>query len=198
MRCAQNKPTMTNQEKITDWTNRIAQNSQDFRAAFGSLSHQELNWKPDASVWSIGQNIDHLIKINSSYFPVFEQLKNSSIKLPFTARLGFMNNFLGNFILKSVRPETRKKIKTLAVWEPIEGTIPVDILEQFEQNQQELTAIIKESEQYLDKRSVIYSPANKKITYTLEKAFEILTVHERRHLQQAQKVLAIYRNGRNN
>ncbi len=177
--------------KIADWKNRLNQSTQDFQNQFGPLSKAALNWKPDAPVWSIAQNIDHLIKINSSYFPILEELEKGTLKLPFTARFNFISNFFGNFILKSISPESQKKIKTFPIWEPATNDISENILNEFALHQKELIHKIEASLFLLATNPIIASPANKNITYPLEKAFEIIVVHEQRHLQQALEILRL-------
>lgn len=54
--------------KTDRWTNQIDQTTNDFVQTFGSLTDEQLNWKPDEKTWSIAQNIRHLILINESYY----------------------------------------------------------------------------------------------------------------------------------
>jgi hypothetical protein len=50
------------------WTLQIDDTTAAFKKAFGQLSDEQLNLKPNSSTWSIGQNIEHLIAVNESYF----------------------------------------------------------------------------------------------------------------------------------
>ena len=49
---------------------------------FGSLTPLQINYKPNAKVWSIAQNIEHLIKVNDSYLPILAELSNKTYKTP--------------------------------------------------------------------------------------------------------------------
>lgn len=171
--------------KIIIWENELNRITAEFKSAFSGLNEKELNWKPSSDVWSIGQIIDHLITINKTYFPVIDQLKSGTYKKPFFARIPFMVNFFGNIILKGVSPDQKRRTKTFPVWEPSQSEIPAGILYQFEMHQAELIALIKSSENLLLQNSIISSPANHNIVYKLEKAFDIITAHEARHLKQA-------------
>lgn len=173
--------------KIPIWENKLNQISFDFKSEFSSLNFEELNWKPSPKVWSVGQVLHHLITINKTYFPIIEQLKSGTYKKPFMARFPFMVNFFGNFILKGVDPNQKRKTKTFPIWEPAQSDIPADILLRFDQHQKELIELIKSCDLLLQKNSIISSPANHNIVYTLEKAFDIITTHEERHLIQAKK-----------
>ncbi len=176
--------------QIENWTNEINTITRQFRETFEHLSAEELNRKPNAQTWSIAQNIDHLIVINETYYPVVEKIRKGEYSTPFLSRFGFITRFFGDFILKSVNQNRDKKIKTFPIWQPMQSDIPADILQKFEKHQRELIGFIKNCEDLLEKNTIIFSPANKNIVYTLDKAFDIIIEHEKRHFNQAKEVLS--------
>jgi hypothetical protein len=129
--------SMEDNSKLTYWFEEIDNIANDFTSKFGALSFEELNWKPNPQSWSIAQNIDHLIRVNESYYPVVTAIRKGNYKLPFIARFSFMTNFFGNFILKSVEPERKKRIKTFSVWKPRVENISADIVNKFVVHQQQ-------------------------------------------------------------
>lgn len=177
--------------KIQQWITQIDQTTNAFAKHFGTLSHEELNWKPHPETWSIAQNIDHLIVINESYFPILTDVRAGRFKAPFLARFGFVVSFLGKAILNAVEPTRKKKAKTFAIWEPSNSQISEDIVQRFTMHQTELKQQIASSKALLQARTIIASPANKNIVYSLETAFDVIVTHEQRHLAQAQEVLRI-------
>lgn len=171
------------------WTNKIDEISKAFRKEFGGLSAAQINWKPDTQIWSIAQNIQHLIVLNETYYPVIKQVRDKTYKLPFIAKLGFMVQFIGNTILKAVHPDRRKKMKTFSIWEPLPTQADTSILEQFEKHQEELKKFIIQSMDLVEAGTIISSPANRSIVYKLETAFDIIVTHEQRHFEQAKDLL---------
>ena len=161
-----------------------------FEAAFQGLDAEKLNAKPAPDVWSIAQNIDHLIQTNASYFPVIEAVRAGTYKRHFLAKIPFIVRLFGKLILNSVKPDSKQKIKTFPVFEPSQSTLGGDILEKFVRHQTELAELIRASEDLIAAKTVIASPANEKIVYYLETAFEIMIWHEERHFLQAQALLA--------
>lgn len=157
---------------------------------FGNLSEEELNWKPNSTTWSIAQNIDHIIAVNKTYWPIIEQVKNGTYQIPFLGKISLLTSFFGKFILNSVQPDRKTKIKTFKIWEPSTSTINKEIINDFKIHQEELIKLIVSSEDLLAKNTIISSPVNRNIVYSLEKAFEIIISHEKRHLNQAKEVLA--------
>jgi DinB superfamily len=170
------------------WTHELDRITNDFKNAFGQLSPSQLNQKPNAQTWSIAQNLEHLILINETYYPVIQQIRANTYSLPWHAKIGFIRRFFENFILKAVQPENRRKIKTQPIWEPTTGNIDGNIVATFVQHQFDLKKFIQNSSDLLDKGQVVYSPAARMIVYRLETAFDIIVAHERRHFEQAKEV----------
>ena len=100
------------------WLGPINETTRLFREAFGSLNEEQLNWKPSPKEWSIAQNIDHLIVINNTYLPVLESVRNNTFTLPWIGKIGFMVNFMGRFILQTVQPDRRNRMKNFPSGEP--------------------------------------------------------------------------------
>ncbi len=158
---------------------------------FGALDQDQLNWKPNAAVWSIAQNIDHLMVINQTYFGIPQLIRSGHYSLPWIGKITFIVSVLGNVILKSVHPSRRKKLKTFPIWEPSKSKIAIDVVQQFVLHQIRLKDLITNSIDLMERRVVISSPANRNIVYTLEKAFQIIATHEERHLEQAREILRV-------
>lgn len=176
---------------IEQWHSRIDKTTAEVSRRFGSLSPEQLNLKPSPDTWSIAQNLDHLIVINSSYVPVIQAIRDNSLSLPFVAKWGFWAKFCAKMVLKSVNPERQKKMDTFPIWEPSPVVLPDNIIQLFTDHQEALKNLISESKDLISAGQVISSPANKNIVYSLENAFEIIVTHEERHLNQATEVLEL-------
>jgi hypothetical protein len=166
----------------------IGENSKSFLRTFAELSTDQLNWKPDTRSWSIAQIIEHLILANESYYPAFEKIKAGRNTVPWVGKISFIPKAIGNMIAQSLKPETKRKTKTFKVWGPQSSFIS-DVLTRFERHHLTLIQELRLLEPYLKKGVIISSPANEYIVYTLDKAIEIMIVHEQRHFHQACDVL---------
>ncbi len=156
---------------------------------FGSLTADELNWKPSPKIWSVAQNIDHLIVINQSYFNAFEALKKGKYKRPFLGNFKFLSKMMGKMILKTSGPNRDKKIKTFSIWEPNEAIFPADSIENFINHQEQLKQEISEVKTLAENGTIMSSPANKSITYPVSIALQIIVAHEKRHYLQAKELV---------
>jgi hypothetical protein len=74
----------------------------DAKATFGSLSAEQLNWKPDEKSWSVAQCFDHLIVTHSLYFPIFDRLIAGDAKPTFWERYSPLSGFSGRFLIKGL------------------------------------------------------------------------------------------------
>jgi hypothetical protein len=179
---------------MKSWSSTLSDISRQSLNEFGELTSEQLNWKPNSNTWSIAQNLDHLILVNETYYPVLASLKTGTYKTPFVAKIGFMVSFLGKTVLKAVHPDRKKKMKTFPIWEPTTSNVNGDILKRFQNHQNELIQKIEGARELVEKGVVISSPANKNIVYKLETAFDIIVSHEQRHLEQAKEILQLMKN----
>ena len=95
--------------------NRIDNITRSFKNKFCDLTIEELNWKQNNRVWSIAQNIHHLIVINESYYSTIMEIRKENYKFSFIGKINFVVNLLGKTLLKTVQPDRRKKMKTFSI-----------------------------------------------------------------------------------
>jgi len=163
--------------------------SENARNAFGNLSAAQINWKPSAESWSIGQCFEHLIKINSAYFPEFESIIKGEKKQNFWENNSPLSGFFGNLLFKSLSPKAERKLKAPKLARPSASDIAPTIIEDFVKHQAELADKIRRTENLDTKKIIITSPFIKAITYSLFDAYRIIATHEKRHFQQAERVM---------
>ena len=182
---------------MDNWTTTLNNITKLTLTEFGSLTSEQLNWKPNSNTWSIAQNLDHLIVVNETYYPVLASLKAGTYKTPFIAKIGFMVSFLGKTVLKAVQPDRKNKIKTFPIWEPTTSNVISDILNRFQIHQNDLIQKIEDAKGLAENGVVISSPANRNIVYKLKTAFDIIVSHEQRHFEQAKETLQLLKNNTN-
>ena len=170
------------------WIEGIDQVSKDVRESFGDLNELELNFKLDRKNWSIAQHLEHLIIINESYFPLFEEIRSGQMKLSWIGGMRPIANFMGKAILKSVNPDNARKTKTFGIWQPSQNKISNDIVDRFVSHQEELKKWYDKAAPWILKDIIVHSPANRNVTYPISRAFEIILDHERRHLKHARGI----------
>lgn len=176
---------------MNTWTDKIDKTTQKFEEFLKTLDARELNWKVDENTWSIAQNLDHIIRVNQSYYPTFANIKQGIHKTPFIAKFGFAEAVFGKTIKLYTRADRKKRIKTFDIWEPGKGDFKEDIFVNFKDHQSELKEQIEELKPFITRGIAISSPASRYLVYTLGDTLDIITQHEERHYNQAREVFSV-------
>lgn len=164
--------------------------ARDVQSTFGALNTEQLNWKPSADAWSVAQCLDHLIVINGPMLAPFDQLARGTKPTRFMERLPFWSKLWGPMMVKMLQPEATKKLKAPPTAVPSSSKLDSTIVSQFTAHQQEVRQKLKAVERLNPERVVMTSPFASFITYSLLDAARIIVVHERRHFEQARRVMA--------
>src|ERR1044071_8754604 len=108
------------------------------REVFGPPSPTQLNWKPSAEQWSVGQCFDHLIVTNSCFFPDMRKVAAGKYKSSLWGRVSPLSGFFGRFILKALAPEKGRKTRAPRVFEPTQSDVAADVIGRFAAHQDAL------------------------------------------------------------
>ena len=162
--------------------------TRDAQGAFGKLTGAQLNWKPSADAWSVGQCLEHLIVINHEMFVPLDRVIEGRQRMSWWEQMPYLPRLFGGIMVKAVSPETKQKLKAPSTARPSTSAIDAQIVSHFVAHQHELAGRLQELEKYeVDKISVT-SPFIALITYSVLDACRLIVAHERRHLQQAERV----------
>ena len=172
--------------KLIDEAGAVAEDAQK---SFGQLNATQLNWRPTPSQWSVAQCLDHLIVINSTYFPAIEKIARNGYKPSAQERLPLLPRLFGPLVLGAVSPEGKRNYKASSHVLPSSSAIGADIVERFRAHQKELIRHMKMTENLDLSNTIITSPVASFATYSMLYAYRIVVAHERRHLFQAQRVM---------
>ncbi len=174
---------------IEDVINTLEQVTPLVREDFGELSEAQLNWKPTPDRWSVGECLEHLITANGRYFKLAERALSEDHKPPFMRLIPGWARMGGGMLIGAVSPQTARKVKTLAIFEPAVSTVPADEVARFESHQAELLEWIRKSRRLDLDKTIVASPATAILVYSLMDAWRVLAAHEVRHLLQARRVV---------
>lgn len=156
---------------------------------FGGLKTEQLNWKPNAKSWSIGQCLEHLIITNEKEFPAIEDALRENYKNPFWSKMPFLPMFFGSLLVYLFKPENTRKLKAPKSFQPSQSGVSEKTIADFAAHQQKFVRLIEQSKNLNVKKTKIASSVTVFITYNLFDSFMHLVVHERRHLNQAKRVM---------
>jgi hypothetical protein len=171
---------------IENTVNELRQAADEARESFGSLTPEQLNWKPAADSWSVAQCLDHLILTNEELIAPLKK-KLAGDKNTFWESWSPLTGFFGGFLRKSLRSDAKKfKAPSKTIVPP--SDLPADIVERFVENIEKMSAMIISAEKLDAQKTIITSPFMGLITYRLSDGFDIITEHCKRHIRQAKRV----------
>jgi hypothetical protein len=176
--------------ELENLTSELQKIAADAESKFGSLSAGQINWRPSAEGWSVGQCFEHLIKTNKLFDGELEKIAGGARRNSFWESWSPLTSFGGKFLIKSLKSDARKfKAPTQAIVPPSE--IEANIIEQFSEHQADMIEKIKRTEKADWRKTVITSPFMKLMTYSFADGLQVVVEHEKRHFRQAERVLAM-------
>lgn len=156
------------------------------------LTEEQLNWKPDATQWSIAQCLEHLAVTSRQFNGYFNQLIESArLKWPTIGAIPYRPSLVGGWLIKQVVPETTRKVSAPKVFKPSDSSSIKDALGLFLKQQEEFVSFVRQSEGVDYNRARLRSPVTPLMRYSLADAFVVTIVHGYRHLAQANRVKAM-------
>ncbi len=163
----------------------------EYERRFGGLSVEQLNWRPNAEEWSIGQCVEHVNIANKSYFVPITHILAGTKATSFWERVPVLPGVFGRLLIRSLAPGAKGKLQAPKVFLPSSTSVPGDIMACFAAQHRELLGLMERC-RGLDVASIIVtSPAAGFITYSLLDAFRIIVVHLEHHLHQTSTLLAL-------
>jgi hypothetical protein len=162
--------------------------SADVRDSFGSLTHEQLNWKPAADSWSVAQCLDHLIRTADQFYPEFEKIASGNRKNTFWQSYSPFTGVAGRFLINTIKTDSKKvRAPSKAIVPP--SQIEADIIDRFVAKQADIAEKIRSTANVDWRKTVVSSPFLAVMTYTLEDGYTVLVEHEKRHIRQAKRVM---------
>jgi hypothetical protein len=159
------------------------------RRAFGGLSGEQVNWKPGAGEWSVGQCFDHLILSNRPYVPIFEGVLAGRRRPRAWERVPLLPRLFGRLLIGTLRPDSGRKARARPAFHPSQSHIAPSIVRTFLAEHERLLGLMAASRALDLDRITITSPVSRVVTYSLMDACRIVVVHEQNHLVQATRVM---------
>ena len=162
--------------------------AEDAKAAFGSLTNEQLNWKPAEKSWSVAQCLDHIIKTNEQFYPEFAKLASGKRKNSFWENVSPLTGWGGRFLIKAVSEDSKKaKAPSKAIVPP--SDIDSGVVDKFAEHIAEVNNKIEAVADVDRKKTVVTSPFLAIFTYSLDDAYTVLVEHSKRHIRQAKRVM---------
>ncbi len=174
-----------------NWLQEIDIITEKYKISFQDLTPEEFNYRPKQEVWSIAQNITHVILLNSSYFKFFAEIQNGNHKIPLNENL----DNLAQSSLDSLQPyansDRLKRENTWDIWQPLSTYMNKDILRDFEKHQLDFKDHIEGFKDFSMQKTFIRYPGHANSIFKLDDCINLLIDHENRHWNQAYEIVKL-------
>jgi hypothetical protein len=163
--------------------------ARDAAEQFGGLDARQLNWRPDASRWSVAQCFDHLVTTNRQMLQTADDALAGTGRRPWLTRLPLVPGLLGRMLVRSQTPEATRKFTTGAKARPSQSEIDAGVVMRFVAQQAEAIARLDAHQGRDVDGTVMVSPFAGFVVYSVIDGWRLMAAHDRRHMQQARRVM---------
>lgn len=166
------------------------QEIKDFaKVEFIDLSEEELLWKPSPKSWSIAECLQHILIANNLYLKdINKKIEKAEVR---TIEHPIHLSWMGRIFLLFVDPRYKWKIKAPKIFKPINEHKVTDggqVLKEYLKLQEDIIATAHKAAGYDHANTYTKSPLSRFLRFNIGEQFYIMMRHEKRHLNQAERV----------
>ncbi|MFZ6052474.1 DinB family protein [Halocola ammonii] len=172
-------------ELIADLEQRTHDNLRKAKK-LAELNESKLNKKPDSESWSALEAIEHLNRYGEFYIPeIGKRLKDAK---RISSCVTFKSGWLGNKFAKMMLPDA-KSMKTFSSMNPAGSNLDKSVLTTFITQQQEILDLLDKAKSVNLKKVKTSISISKWIKLRLGDTLRVVTYHNQRHIQQAERAV---------
>jgi uncharacterized membrane protein YecN with MAPEG domain len=157
---------------------------------FRPLTDDQLNRRPSPDTWSVGQCLEHLNIIGGFYLPVITRKLKQAQERGSTPAEMVKHGYIGQKMTAALKvPPTDKPLKTPQQYAPSGSRLPRTVVEVFGRQLDDLLNLLEQARRVNANAVRIPNPIIPLLWPRLTDVLEMLVVHIRRHVAQAERVL---------
>lgn len=154
------------------------------------LSDEQLLTRPASGGWSVTECIGHLNVTGWPYTELFQQRIDAARGEGRTARRPYRPSLRGRLLIWFIGPPARLRVRSPSEFQPVTEADPRRTIHSFLELQEEFERLVSGS-QGLDLNRIRFSsPLSDRLVLSLGEWYAFQAAHERRHLWQAERVVA--------
>jgi hypothetical protein len=154
------------------------------------LTDAQFTWQPPDGKWSVSQCLDHLNAAARAYLPRLDEGIADAISRGLYGEGPFRYNWLGRLSVSVTEPPPRVRVKNPMAFAPGQSRSRQEVLPAFRAYQVQYIDRLHQANGLDLARARVASPSSRFIRLPLGSAFLVLAAHERRHIWQAERVIA--------
>jgi len=163
----------------------IDSNRQDAAVLLLDLTDAQFNWKPEAAVWSMAENLTHLVTVmgldTAKIAGTIAGAKSEKLYSTGPFRYGF----LSRWFVRLMEPPPKRRFSAPKIYVPPPDARLVEVMTSFNAALDNLADQVRDSNGLDLARAKVVSPVTRYMRMPLGARFLLMTAHNRRHLWQA-------------
>jgi hypothetical protein len=159
----------------------------DTQSTFGAFDARQLNWRPDATRWSVAQCFEHLLTANRLMKDAAQAALDGKPRSVWQ-RLPVLPGVFGRMLIRSQAPQSTRKFTASPLATPAASDIAPDIVQRFIAQNNELVRWLRGLDESRAARVVMTSPFVSFIVYSVLDGARLVLAHDHRHVEQARRV----------
>ena len=173
---------------FSEVTSALDDVAQDAHATFGRLNTRQLNWRPDTARWSVAQCFQHLVTANGLMLNAArDALENPSRSV--WQRMPLLPSAFGWVMIRSQAPGSTRKFTAPTTAQPTTSDLAGDIIPRFVDQHRGAVEWLQSLDERRARHTIMVSPFVRAVTYSVLDGFRLLFAHDRRHFEQARRVM---------
>jgi hypothetical protein len=161
------------------------------------LRPEQLLWKPVPGKWSVAQCLEHLNRYGLHYLPAMQSRIDAALVGGSRPEPTFRSGWLGNFLIRTVQPmhtgspRANRKYPSPKAYDPNRtGTTTAEALPTFLQQQRTTLELLERAQRVNLEAIRVPISITSLVQLRLGDCLRFVVVHNQRHVQQAQKLVA--------
>jgi hypothetical protein len=176
-------------EELEDYRRQVEAIREDARELLEGLNDRQLNWRPAAGRWTIGECLAHLNLTGQVYLRTVDKGIKQARSEQLFSRGPYRHGLLGRWFLRATEPPVKRvKVKAPKVVAPLPEHLLAVVAPAFMSLQDAVMQRIREANGLDLGRAKIKSPFLRLLRLSLGQSILAILAHERRHLWQARQV----------
>jgi hypothetical protein len=172
-----------------DLERQIDDATAEARRVLDGLSAAQVNWRPAPGRWSVGECVSHLNVGIRAALPALDRAIETARARGRTGAGPFRYGWFANWMVRSMEPPPRRRMKTFPIFEPeARAHDAAALLREFTEVRAQLRERLGRAEGLDWRRARVVSPASRWFRLPFGAYAAFLLAHDRRHLWQARQV----------
>jgi hypothetical protein len=151
------------------------------------LDEERFNWRPDEKSWSVAQCLDHLNVANLAYLAPMRAALNRKGGV---RRGAIQPGFLGRWFVATLEPPPKRRLPAPKKIVPAARKGRDEVIGEWRRIQAEVKDLLRAGAGQDLNRIRFVNPFFSLIRFSVGTGFQVIAAHERRHLWQAERILA--------